>query len=62
MKPYGSTRTYCGRQVIRYRGGKVHFSGPLSVSKARERRVGREIMHQIANQDYEGLIPSPVST
>ena len=62
LKPYGSTRTYHGRQVIRCRnGGKVHLNGPLSVSKARERRVGREVMLMIANHEDEGSSPSPVS-
>lgn len=63
MKPYGQSRTYsCGRVIKCRNGGKVHFEiGLGATSKAKERRVGRMIMHDLANIGYPGLIPGHAS-
>lgn len=55
MKPYGQNRTHACGYVTKYRnGGKIHFKiGSGAISKGRERRVGRVIMHQIATLGTE---------
>ncbi len=55
MKPYGQNRTHGCGYISKYRnGGKLHFKiGSCAISKGRERRVGRVIMHQIATLGTE---------